>query len=260
MNILEEIIAHKKKEIEKQSAIVTLERLKEAQRVYSIRDFKSAINLNKINIIAEIKRKSPSEKDIMLNANPVNIAVSYEENGAAAISVLTDEKYFGGSLDFIKKVKDAVRLPVLRKDFIISEYQVWESFYYGADAILLIADAIDYELLDRLYSLATDLGLHVLIESHSLENIKSIVKLNPDIVGINCRDLKTMKTNINWFKKVFDKLPMDAVKVAESGIGSVQDVEFVSSIGYNSILVGTSLMKMESEGGSMVRLLNRVSV
>ena len=196
MNILEKIIAHKQKEVEAQLKIISIDRLKKSQRLFAIRDFKKALEGEEMQIIAEIKRQSPSEKEIYPNADPVVVARSYQVNGAAVLSVLTDSHFFGGHLDFIQKVKTAVELPVLRKDFIISEYQVWESFYKGADAILLIVEAIDINLLTTLYSLASELGMHVLIEIHSLENLDDIISLNPEIIGVNCRNLQTMETNL----------------------------------------------------------------
>ena len=204
MNILKKIIAHKQEEVDAQSKIIPLDRLQKSQRLFAVRDFKKALEGEDIRIIAEIKRQSPSEKNIYPNADPAEVAKSYQLNGAAALSVVTDLNFFGGHLDFVQQVKTVVDLPVLRKDFIISKYQVWESFHAGADAILLIVDAIDFNLLSALYNLASELGMHVLIETHSLEHLDNIASLNPEIVGINCRNLENMKTDINWFKSVFN--------------------------------------------------------
>ena len=147
MNILEKIILHKQEEVKERSRVTPIERINGSQRLYAIRDFKSALARDSVQIIAEIKRSSPSAGDILADADPAAVAKAYEQNGAAAISVLTDQEFFGGQLEFIQQVKAVTELPILRKDFIISEYQVWESFQAGADAILLIADAIDIELL-----------------------------------------------------------------------------------------------------------------
>ena len=257
MNILKKIILHKKEEVKERSKVTPIERIKGSQRLYAIRDFKSALTKNGMSIIAEIKRCSPSMGEIFADADPVEIAQTYENNGASAISVLTDQDFFGGQLEFIQQVKVVTLLPILRKDFIISEYQVWESFQAGADAILLIADAIDKTLFTDLYQLATELGLHVLIETHNAENLKWIRKLKPFIVGVNCRNLKTMKTNLNWFEAIFDQFPKECVKVAESGINSPKDLDYISDIGYNAALVGTSLMKTGSPGTALADLLNR---
>ena len=172
----------------------------------------------------------------------------------------TPQEYFGGYLEFIQQVKAVTELPLLRKDFIISEYQVWESFQAGADAILLIADAIDIELLSELYSLAHELGLHVLVETHNPDYLEAITNLNPEIVGINCRNLKTMETNVDWFEEVFLNLPKDCIKVAESGIYSPNDLANISQIGYDAALVGTSLMKTGNPGNALAKILMRVPV
>ena len=258
MNILEKIIAHKQKEVEDQSKIIPLDRLKKSQRLFAIRDFKQALEGEDIRIIAEIKRQSPLEKDIYLNANPAEVAKSYRANGAAALSILTDSHFFGGHLDFVQQVKTVVDLPILRKDFIISKYQVWESFHAGADAILLIADAIEFNLLSALYYLASELGMHVLIETHSLEHLDNIASLNPEIVGINCRNLQTMETDLSWFESVYGKLPVNCVKVAESGTKTNDDLNIISNLGYDAVLVGTSLMKTGAPGPALAELLQRV--
>ena len=160
MNILEKIIEHKHAEIQERSLITPLERIQKSQRLYSVRNFNNALKNEGIQIIAEIKRRSPSDGDINMHADPCKIAEAYAKNGAACISVLTDQHYFGGQLEFIQQVKATIKLPVLRKDFIISEYQVWESFHAGADAILLIADAVESSVIKDLYQLASELGLN----------------------------------------------------------------------------------------------------
>jgi indole-3-glycerol phosphate synthase len=260
VNILEKIIKHKKEEVRERSKVTPIERIKGSQRLYAIRDFKSALTLEGVSIIAEIKRNSPSSGDIMADADPVAVAKAYEQNGAAAISVLTDQEFFGGQLEFIQQVKAVTELPILRKDFIISEYQVWESFQAGADAILLIADAIDEGLLTDLYHLAAELGMHILIETHSAENLLLMRDLNPPIVGVNCRNLKTMTTDLNWFEQVVGQLPDDSVKVAESGIHNADDLKNISGLGFNAVLVGTSLMKSGNPGTALAELLKRVPV
>ncbi len=258
MNILDKIILHKQEEVKESSRVTPIERIKGSQRLYSIRNFKSAISGDNVQIIAEIKRCSPSAGDILADADPAAVANAYEQNGAAAISVLTDQEFFGGKLEFIQQVKAVTELPILRKDFIISEYQVWESFQAGADAILLIADAIDEGLLSDLYHLAAELGMHVLIETHSAENLQWINELNPPIVGVNCRNLKTMTTDLDWFEQVVGQLPAGSVKVAESGIHNTHDLDTISMLGYNAALVGTSLMKTGNPGTALAELLNRV--
>ena len=258
MNILEKIILHKQEEVKERSRVTPIERIKGSQRLYAIRDFRATLIREDVQIIAEIKRNSPSSGDIMADADPAAVAKAYEQNGAAAISVLTDQEFFGGQLEFIQQVKAVTELPILRKDFIISEYQVWESFQAGADAILLIADAIDEGLLTDLYHLAAELGMHILIETHSAENLLLMRDLNPPIVGVNCRNLKTMTTDLNLFEQVVGQLPDDSVKVAESGIHNADDLENISGLGFNAVLMGTSLMKSGNPGTALAELLKRV--
>lgn len=258
MNILDKIIEYKKNEVKLISKINPIEQLQYSQRLFQIRDFKSSLSNKELSIIAEIKFKSPSSGQILENQVPTSIAKSYEKNGASAISVLTDNHFFGGNLDYIHQVKSNCNLPILRKDFIISEYQIWESFQAGADAILLISDALKLDVLIDLYQLAIDLGMSVLVESHSKEALKNSFKLNPEIIGINCRNLKTMKTDLNWFKTCIDEINSSEIKIAESGINSQTDLNYIMELGYNGSLIGTSLMKTGNPGYALAELLNRV--
>ena len=257
MNILEKIINSKKQEIAEKAKIIPIERLKDSQRLYAIRDFKQSLQNNHIDIIAEIKRKSPSMGDILPNSSPKEIAELYAANGASAISILTDEPFFGGKLEYISEVKSVVDIPVLRKDFIISEYQIWESYHAGADAILLIADALERDQMKTFYKLANELGLHVLVETHDLDLIPAIATLNPEIVGINCRNLKNMATDIQLFSKAIHLLPANSIKIAESGIFENSQLEFIDSLGFDAALIGTSLMKTGEPGRALAHLLQR---
>ena len=195
--------------------------------------------------------------DILPNSSPKEIAEQYAANGASVISVLTDEPFFGGKLEFISEVKSVVDIPVLRKDFIISEYQIWESYHAGADAILLIADALEQDQMNTLYQLACELGLHILVETHNFDLIPTIAPLNPDIVGINCRKLKNMETNIQWFSEAIDLLPPNSIKVAESGIFESSHLSFIEGLGFDAALIGTSLMKTGEPGHALGHLLQR---
>ena len=229
MNILEEIIRFKHLEVKERARITPLERIQDSQRLYCVRDFHGALNSDGIQIIAEIKRRSPASGDINIHADPSKTAETYARNGAACISVLTDHHYFGGQLAFIQQVKAVVDIPVLRKDFIISEYQVWESFHAGTDAILLITDALEVPMLKDLYQLGVELGLHVLIEVHNANHLKWITDLNPKMIGVNCRDLAKMETNIKRFEDIAKDLPQNTIWVAESGINSHLDLDYISS-------------------------------
>ena len=257
MNILEKIIDSKAQEVAEKTKIIPIERFQDSQRLYKIRDFKQSLQNNQIDIIAEIKRKSPSMGDILPNSIPKEIAELYVANGASAISILTDEPFFGGKLEHISEVKTVVDIPILRKDFIISEYQIWESYHAGADAILIIVDALELDHMKTLYQLARELGLHVLVETHNLNLIPAIARLNPEIVGINCRNLKNMETDIQWFSKAIDLLPANSIKIAESGIFKKSQLEFIESMGFDAALIGTSLMKTGEPGHALAHLLQR---
>ena len=260
MNILEKIIEHKHAEIQERSRITPLERIQKSQRLYSVRNFNNALKNEGIQIIAEIKRRSPSDGDINMHADPCKIAEAYAKNGAACVSVLTDQHYFGGQLEFIQQVKATIKLPVLRKDFIISEYQVWESFHAGADAILLIADAVESPVIKDLYQLASELGLHVIIEAHHANHLEWIRDLNPEMVGVNCRDFTNMETDITWFESIVKNLPQNSIWIAESGIKSHANLEYISKLGFHAVLIGSSFMKSGDPGVALAEMLGRVPV
>jgi len=255
MNVLEKIIEHKKVEIEERSKIISLDRIKDSQRLFSIRDFSGQLKKKKIQIIAEIKRRSPAMGDINMEANPSLIAKSYVKHGAACISVLTDQIFFGGQLQFIQEVKSMVDVPVLRKDFIISEYQVWESFHAGADAILLIADILESEILKDLHALASELGLHILLEAHDEKYFKLFEEIKPEVIGVNCRNLQTMAVDIDSFNEKSLQLPKNLIWVAESGISNSKDLEYVFDLGFDAALVGSHLMGSVDPGIALANLL-----
>lgn len=255
MNILEEIVQHKKSEVAALESITSLDELKKMKRTLPLLSFTDALDQTDIQVIAEIKRKSPSEGDLFKAMDCVEIAIQYESNGAAAISVLTDKKYFNGHLDDLKKIKSQVNIPVLRKDFIVSDYQIYESYVCGADAILLIADAISMKELQSFQELAKSLGLGVLIETHQKQYIEKISSLSPSVFGINCRDLRKMATDLKWFEEVIDLMP-ECVRVAESGIHSVEDLRYVKSLNFQAALIGTAFMKNHTPGETLSKFLN----
>lgn len=255
MNILEEIVEHKKLEVASLEKITPLEELKKQERKLSLLNFENALNQKEIQVIAEIKRRSPSEGDLFKEMDCVAIARQYENNGAAAISVLTDQKYFNGHLDDLKLIKSQVNIPILRKDFIVSDYQVYESYVHGADAILLIADAISMKDLQSFQKLAKSLGLGVLIETHQKQYIEKISTLSPSVFGINCRDLRKMQTNLKWFEEVIELMP-NCVRVAESGIHSVQDLKYVKNLNFQAALIGTAFMIDHTPGETLSKFLS----
>jgi len=205
-------------------------------------------------LIAEVKKASPSKGLIRADFDPVQIAKTYEAAGASAISVLTDEKYFQGRLEYLTAVHDAVSLPTLRKDFIIDAYQVYESRAAKADAILLIVAALDAGRLRDLMALATELGMASLVEAHSSEELDIALEVAARIIGINNRNLQTFETKLETTLELASRVPGDRVLVSESGIFTRSDVERLMAVGVDAILVGESLMR-EPDPGMKVREL-----
>ena len=253
MSILDEILAHKAEEVRRRQDHLPVEAF--PPRPGDVRDFTGALGRPGLQVIAEVKRKSPSQGNIRLDLDPANLASAYEQAGAAAISVLTDEKYFGGGLDHLAAVRLSVDLPVLRKDFIISEYQVHESYSAGADAILLIADALPRDELEQLYQLARSLGLHILVEGYCDEALARIRWLVPRIAGINSRDLTTMEADLETMLKRRQLLPEGALYVAESGITCPADLVRVGRAGFDAALIGTALLAEGDPGETLRRFL-----
>ena len=250
-NILDRIMADKRDEVRQRRTEVSLEQFKErvAGRA-KCRNFYKAItkpNRRGLNVIAEIKKASPSAGLIRADFDPVAIAQTYEQCGADAISVLTDEKYFQGKLEYIEQVKQAVALPVLRKDFIVDMWQIYEARAAGADAILLIADALPPgELMDLMIA-ATELTLTVLLEVHQADTLLGVRSLigfpekGYSALGINNRDLTTMTVDINTTGRLKGMLDDDTPVVAESGIKTHDDVEKLISVGVQAVLIGQTL-------------------
>lgn len=250
-NILDKIIAEKRDEVRRRRAEVSLGQLR--QRVAGMtkcRNFYTAVtkpNLRGLNVIAEVKKASPSAGLIRADFDPVAIARTYERCGADAISVLTDEKYFQGKLEYVEQVRQAVQVPVLRKDFIVDLWQIYEARAAGADAILLIADALEAgELMDLMIA-ATELTLTVLLEVHQadvLMGVRSLVGFPAkgySVLGINNRDLTTMTVDINTTGRLKDLVDDDVPVVAESGIKTRRDVEKLIGVGVQAVLIGQTL-------------------
>ena len=256
MNTLNKIIESKKQELQVLENKTPIEVLRAKHKNFKRANMLKALTSDVISVIAEIKQKSPSEGIINKTNDPVEIAESYENNGAAAISVLTDNPFFGGSIELLSKIKSSVQIQILRKDFIISEYQVYESYLHGADALLLIADILEYSVLESLYEKAMEIGLKVLVEAHSMSAIKKVKKLKPEICGVNSRNLETMEIDLKWFETSYHHLPETSIKIAESGIHSNEHVRFVDTIGYDAILVGTSLMNKDNPGLAIPQFLD----
>lgn len=247
MSLLEEIIAIKKKEIEERKKILPIEGI-DKNPTSGYRNFRSCLQKEGISLIAEIKRMSPSSGMIREYFDLVGIAEICEQNGADAISVLTDEKYFGGKTEYLSTVKQSVRLPVLQKDFIVDEYQLYESCSFGSDAVLLIARVLTCSELDRFIRRATELGLACLVEVHSMRELEDVLCTSAEIVGINNRNLDTLEIDLNVSLKLIKMIPEGYTVVSESGIRRREDVRRLEEVGFDGILVGESLMRAVNTG------------
>ncbi|MEX2212763.1 MAG: indole-3-glycerol phosphate synthase TrpC [Phycisphaeraceae bacterium] len=268
-DVLAEIVEHKRKELAEVISRRPLEELKAAAAdTPDPRNFFAAVTQPKdeLRVIAEVKKASPSAGLIRADFDPVAIAKAYYENGAAAISCLTDARYFQGSLDYIQQIRAAVPLPVLRKDFIIDPYQIYESRLAGADAVLLIAECLgEAELLDLLI-LSTELRLTSLVEVHDVENL---LRVRPHIgfphpsytlLGINNRDLRSMKTDIAHTLRLLDMVEDPDILVSESGIRTAKDVHRLRAAGVHRILVGEHLMRQPDVGLALRELMKPYAV
>jgi len=246
MNRLEEILEVKRQEIEQlRPRAAELDR--EARARTDFRDFRSALHLDDevFAVIAEIKKASPSAGVIAKSFDPVEIAKNYERAGANAISVLTDSKFFQGSLEHLKNVRNAVSLPLLRKDFIWDRAQIAESAANGADAILLIVAALTQDQLVRLLKGAKEFRLHALVEVHRVDELQRALEAGAEIVGINNRDLTTFDVDLAVTEELCRDVPDEIVLVSESGIKTPQDVARVKACGVDAVLVGEALMRGE---------------
>lgn len=206
-------------------------------------------------LIAEVKKASPSVGVIADDFDPITQAREYERAGAHALSVLTDEKYFQGHLSYLDDIRGQVRLPILRKDFIIHELQVYQSVVAGADAILLIVAALEQEQLKKLYEIARGCQLDVLVEVHDMPEMDRALDLGADIIGINNRNLNTFHVSLDTTAQLAEEIPSDCIAVSESGIKTADDVKFVRANGVNAILVGETLMRAKSVPDKVRELL-----
>jgi indole-3-glycerol phosphate synthase len=250
-NILSQIVERKR------------ERVEEAKRAKPIvpttyrrpGKFIAALRRNPISIIAEIKRRSPSKGVIREHFEPATIARNYEANGAAAISVLTEEDFFEGSLDHLKQVRAATNVPLLRKDFIFDEYQILEAAEAGADAILLIAAMLEHNDMARLLKVAERAGLDVLVEVHDRDELEKTLRQNVKLLGVNNRDLRTFITDISTSIALARDLPSGLTLVSESGIRSRDEISRLREAGFHAVLIGEELMRADDEGAALRDLI-----
>ena len=258
MGILDEIVSKKKERLGIAKSGVPLKGIK--SRIADAgnpRDFRSAIKRNyigSIKLIAEIKKASPSKGVIREDFDPVEIATIYEKKQAGAISVLTEEDFFQGRLEFISAVKTITTIPLLRKDFIFDEYQIYESRANEADAILLIAAILSKNQAEEYLHLAGELGLSVLFEVHDLKELETALSVNADIIGINNRDLKTLKIDLNTTYIIKKEIPSDKIVISESGIKTRDDILRLESAGIDAVLIGTSFMEAKDIGKKIEEL------
>ncbi len=250
---LDDIITYKKTELEERKRKLPYSALKmQIQSAKEPKDFKAALMKEGTRIIAEVKKASPSKGIIREDFDHIAIAESYEKGGAAAISILTDSHFFKGDIEYLSQIRQVVDIPLLRKDFIIDEYQVVEAKVYGADAILLIATVLPLEELKYLYELSRSLGMQVLVEVHDKKDLKKALKAGAEIIGINNRDLKKFKTDINISVELAKLIPDDKIIVSESGINSKEDISFLKEGGANAFLIGEAFMR-EIDPGKKLR-------
>lgn len=258
-NILDKIIANKKIEIEKQKKQYSIKDMMHfiVDSVKRPESFKEALVSSGTGIIAEFKRRSPSRDWIFKDAKVEDVIPLYSRNGASAISVLTDMYFFGGSLNDLEMVRSLTETPLLRKDFIIDEYQLYQAAWYGASAILLIASALTIEETKQLATKAKKLGLDVLLEIH---NEQELVHLNDkvDVVGVNNRNLGTFVTDVQISFDLADKIPIEFVKISESGISQPQTVIELQSAGYKGFLMGENFMKTSNPGKALEEFIKRL--
>jgi indole-3-glycerol phosphate synthase len=245
MNILDKIVSEKRREVERLRAqAATIKEFCADREEY--RTFAGGLrNARGVALIAEVKKASPSAGVICKNFEPVRIAKEYKNAGATALSILTDEKFFQGRIEYLQQIRAVVKLPALRKDFIIDELQVYESVARGADAILLIVAILDDAQLAAFHQLATQLRVSVLVEVHDETELDRALKVGVEIIGINNRDLQTFQVDLATTERLAAKIPKDKLIVAESGIHVRSDVQRVMAAGARAILVGESLMKSD---------------
>ena len=258
-DILEKILRRKREEIAERSNTVSIEELKmQAAKADPVRGFIASIEQrivdNKAAVIAEIKKASPSKGVLRENFDPAAIASSYDKHGAACISVLTDKDFFQGGEDYLQQARAACSIPVIRKDFIIDPYQVYEARAINADCILLIVAALNDAALQELLDLAHALGMDVLMEVHDEEELQRALKTGARLIGINNRNLRTFDTSLSTTIDMLDKIPEDRIVVTESGIHTPDDVKLMRDNNVHTFLVGEAFMKADEPGSKLAEL------
>lgn len=258
MTILDTITAYKKQEVAAKKAIFSIALLKES-KYFTRSCFSMATNVaNGSGIIAEHKRRSPSKSVINETVLVPEVVQGYKNAGVSAISVLTDTKFFGGSLDDLLVARAHVNIPLLRKDFIVDPYQIYEAKAYGADAILLIASCLSKSELQEYSALAKELGLDVLLEIHNEAELQKSLHPTVDLLGVNNRNLKTFEVSLNTSKNLAAHIPDYFVKVSESGISNIEAIKELQPYGYKGFLIGEYFMKTENPGESSAQFIKKL--
>ncbi|WP_370480228.1 indole-3-glycerol phosphate synthase TrpC [Tamlana flava] len=256
MNILDKITLDKRKEVELRKSLIPVSQLE-----YSVLFERQTVSLSnklrnsKSGIIAEHKRRSPSKSIINNGLNVQDVAIGYENAGVCGMSVLTDGKYFGGSLDDLLTARASCKLPLLRKEFIIDEYQILEAKAYGADVILLIAAILTREEIKQFSEFAKSLNLDVLLEVHNEEELQKSIMPSLDMLGVNNRNLKTFEVSLQTSKSLSTLIPNDFVKVSESGISNIDAIKELQPFGYQGFLIGENFMKTDNPGASATEFI-----
>ena len=224
----------------------------------AVRDCLPHLISTEMSVIAEVKRSSPSKGALAPITDPAGLAAQYEEAGAHVVSVLTEQRRFGGSLADLDAVRKAINLPILRKDFMVDEYQFYEARAHGADVVLLIVAALSKNQLEDYFHLSTELGMRSLIEVHTHDELERALEISPEIVGVNSRNLKTLEVDSRAFADLIPQIPTNIARVAESGISTREEVMFAQECGATSILVGEALVRSGSPSVAINRLLGRL--
>jgi len=224
----------------------------------TVRDCLPFLISSEMSVIAEVKRSSPSKGALAPITDPAGLAAQYEEAGAHVVSVLTEQRRFGGSLADLDAVRKAIELPILRKDFMVDEYQFYEARAHGADVVLLIVAALSKNQLEDYFHLSTELGMRSLIEVHTNDELERALEISPEIIGVNSRNLKTLEVDARAFAELIPQIPSSIARVAESGISTREEVVFAQECGATAILVGEALVRSESPSVAINQLLGRL--
>ncbi len=257
MDILTKIVAKKQERLLAAKEKLPLIELRKQCDSRPAGRFEKALSQPKINIIAEIKKASPSKGVICEDFNPVEIAKQYKEGGASAISILTEEDFFQGSPEILKNVRKIIDLPILRKDFIFDEYQVYEAAHMGADAFLLIAAMLEKQQVIELIELGKELGLDALVEIHTEQELEKVLNSSINIIGVNNRNLKNFVVDLGTSLSLSKIMPKNTIWVSESGINTQADIQQLQTAGYQAFLIGEQLMRNTSPRDGLVELLGK---